>query len=330
LDAEARARFGDGLIAAIAGHAATIGDDWAEPGNFKFLSEAIIACGVAGTPAALALAARLAAPLHAARLPAAVAQNPRSIAMLALPLLFLPAGTANAAAVRGLFARLHSAGATIAPHHPAYRNLEMQFIAAALAGRRFRHDPFPDLLPTLPWAGRDQLYGVAHIHLYNSDFGRRQVRYPAPATAAWCALIARADAADDLDLLAELLLCAASTAGLQRQRAWHDALAIDVLARMGCAAGVEGCDFARLYHPLFLLWMLLAVRGEGFAPRTRLRQAAAHHALGALLTGAGAAGVIDFVAGYADYCGRFGAHPAIEPALGVAGALLAVAADQDL
>jgi hypothetical protein len=327
LDAVARAGFGDGVIAAIARHAAGIGDAWADPDNFKFLSEAIIACGVVRTPAALALATRLAAPFYTGRLPAAVAQNPRSIAMLALPLLFLPEPVPAAAGIAALFVQLHRAGATTAPHHPAYRNLEMAYIAASLGGRRFRHDPFPALLPSLPWAGREQLYGVAHIHLYNSDFGRRCVLYRAPAAAAWRALIARADAADDLDLLAELLLCAASSAGLARSRAHHDALALAVLARMGCGNAVEGCDFARLYHPLLLIWMLFAVRGDGFRPLGGTPPPA-HAALGALLVAAPTAGIIAFLGGYAEYCARFGAHPAIEPALDVAGAVVAAALDQ--
>jgi hypothetical protein len=174
------------MIAAIAGHAAGIGDGWADPDNFKFLSEAIIACGVVRSPAALALATRLAAPFYTSRLPAAVAQNPRSIAMLALPLLFLPEPVPAAAGIGALFVRLHGAGATTAPHHPAYRNLEMAYIAASLRGQRFRHDPFPALLPSLPWAGREQLYGVAHIHLYNSDFGRRCVHYHAPGADRAC------------------------------------------------------------------------------------------------------------------------------------------------
>lgn len=296
--------------------------------NFKFVSEAIIATARMATPRAVALNMRLGEALFSETLRSVLLKNPRSVAMYALPMTFLATPPPRAATILALFRRLHADRAVMALHYPDYRNREMDFIAARLAGARFYHDPFADLVTSLPWADRDLVYGITHVHFYNSNFGADRVAYPEPAAAMLEALIARAAHDGDGDVLLELLIVYANCVDADPETlACHDALAADtVMALCTPELGVEGDEqFAKHYHPLFVAAIYLATRGPAFAPKPSPSRAARRTSLGAVLAAAARGDMMAFLGDYASHCEQFGQEPAIEPALALYGDLIGAA-----
>ena len=297
--------------------------------NFKFISETILATSRVGGPGGAALNARLGEALLSDDLRAMLLRNPRSVVMYAMPITYLLAPPARAANVLGLFGRMHEAGCTRALHHPAYRNLEMDYIAARIAGGGFFHDPFAGVTVSLPWLDRDLVYGITHVHFYNTDFGARSVDYGAEVLAILEVLIAQAAHGGDVDVLLELLICYATTHGADAGRlAFHDGLAADAIAALCLANGAvpAGELFRERYHPLLVASLYLAARGDGFAPADAAPIRRRHEAVGTLMGNVARSELIEFLSGYADHASDHGPEPAIEPALALQASLLAAAA----
>jgi hypothetical protein len=256
--------------------------------------------------------------LFSEKLRSVLLKNPRAAAMYALPMTFLAEPPPRAAGILALFHRLHGARAVMALHYPDYRNREMDFIAARLAGGRFFHDPFADVTASLPWTDRDLVYGITHVHFYNSNFGADRVDYGPAALPILAALIARAAQDGDGDVLLELLIVYASSAGADAETlACHDALALATIEAL-CAPGfgvVGGELFARHYHPLFVAAIYLATRGRKFAPQPSPALVARRASLGHVLAAAAAGDMMAFLGDYAGHCERFGPEPAVEPGI---------------
>ncbi len=301
-----------------------------KPENFKFVSEAIIATARIGNDDALALNTRLGEALFSDSLRSVLLRNPRSVVMYAMASCFVVTPSSRTMAVIDLFARLHDAGATRALHHPAYRNLEMDYIAANARGDGFFHDPFVGIAESLPWLTRDHIYSLTHVHFYNSYFGARCISYPGNILPWLEILIARARHDGDLDVLLELLICYASTSGAQpAQLAFHDSLAAAALAILcGPDGQLPPPDMFRdHYHPLFVAAIYRATRGADFAPHRDVAIARRHEMIGRLLVDIRQTDLMAYLAGYADHVAEFGPEPGLEPALALQLALVAAAAE---
>jgi hypothetical protein len=297
--------------------------------NFKFISETILATSRIGSPQAAALNARLGTVLFSAELRAVLLRNPRSVVMYAMPATFLLSRSARAAGVLALFQRMHEAGGTKALHNPTYRNVEMDFIAARISGEHFFHNPFVGVTTGLPWFDRDLVYGITHVHFYNSNFGARAIDYPAGALAVLEVLIAQAAQGGDVDVLLELLICYATVTGASDERlAFHDHLASEAIAALCLHDGSvpEGDLFRDRYHPLLVAAIYLAARAGAFAPAASVPVRQRHETLGALMGNVARCELIEFLSGYADHIRVHGPEEAIEPALELQMSLLAAGA----
>lgn len=296
--------------------------------NFKFISETILATTRIDGAAGAELNRRLGEALLSDELRAVLLRNPRSVVMYAMPMTFLLAPPVRAAGVLALFVRMHEAGCTKALDHPAYRNLEMDFIAARIAGAPFFHDPFAGVTVSLPWLGRDLVYGITHVHFYNSDFGVRVVDYGGGSLDVLEVLIAQATQGGDVDVLLELLICYATIKGADLERlAFHDLLAREAILSL-CMPGGDvprGDLFRERYHPFLVAALYLTARGAAFSPAEMPAIRRRHDAVGALMGNIERSELIEFLSGYADHNVHHGPEPAIEPALALQASLLAAA-----
>lgn len=330
------ADFGDEVCASVAEivHDLVGADAVLHDNNLQFVAEAIIATARIGTPAALALNAELGRALLSDRLRAVLLHNPRSVALYALPIAYLVEPSPRAAQVHALFERLHDAGAVATLHHPLYRTLELDYVAARLRGRPFHRDPFAGLAVSLPWVDRDFIYGVTHVHFYNSDFGGRCVDYGPSAPEQVALLIAQAAQRDDIDLLLEVLVVEASVAHVDPEYlGFCDFLCARAVTSLCTAGGVvpRGAEFRAVYHPLFVAAIYRATRGAAFAPNAPPAVAARHRSAGSLFDCIARGDLLGAVRAYAAHVERFGPEPALEPALRLQSDLaIAAAADRAL
>ena len=319
---------GDLLERGVARHAAAIAaqDASAEPDNFKFLCEAVIATGVQTNPTAVELNGLLGNILFKPATALRFVRHPRLCAQYALPLAFLHHPPPAAQPIASLFLELHAAGAVQAVSYPEYRNTEMDYVAAKLSGRDFGPVPLDRFALAFGWMTRDHSYGVTHLMLYNSDFGRRKVRYANGTHGMIEAMIAGADKAGDIDLLLELILCHATMIGADANRA-RDYAALVREHRESLETRIKRADgddaFANLYHPLFVAWIHAALNiAEAEDGRERQR----HHARGAVMAAFAGRDPIAALASTADLLAEFGSDPAIERLADFQGRLIAGAA----
>ena len=320
-------RLDDSLCEAVTRRLASIeiGQSIFAEADHKFVVEAIIATSVASSTRAVELNRRLGDGLFSANIPAILACNPRRVTLYALPLAFLYRPPAAQPLVISLFRRLHEANATKALSYPTYRNYEIDYVYQRITGRSFFLDPFENLGQSFPWLSRDIIYGLTHIHFYNTDFFRGKVRYAPLAPAIIDALIAKANAEGDHDVLLELMLCQISAAGTDSgQRYYFDHLVLGILGSlMDLETGVlSDRPFEETYHVLFLAWMYIALRGDAFEARCPESEAGRLAVLGRTMIAMRSGGFMDFFADYADYLDGFGPNAAVETVLPLYGDLI--------
>lgn len=297
--------------------------------RLKFLSEALIATTVDGKQSEdlhAAIGARLFGPDTIATLLA----NPLSLSSFAIPLAFVATGDAHLAALQRVFVKFHAAGTLAMPNYPQYRNLELDFAAQRIRGEGFFLNPFRSAWGAVPWLTRDHVYGLTHIHFYNSDFGRRIVRYPGHSAGLLEVMIALAQLRGDDDLMLELIICYATAADAKPDvMALHDRIASELIEKLGPTSACPK-KFGRAYHPCFVAWLYGAARRSAvgrqrFSAREEDRSRSLRIALAPIVEG----DPFSFLSAYADYCRTYGPHSAIEPSLALFGEVMSLASRGD-